>query len=399
MHILVVSQHYYPDQFRINEICSALVKRGHVVDVITALPDYTTSHIPHKYKSGKNRNEIYEGVNIHRVSSIERGNGAIKRFLNYISFAVSGWVYSSRHQQNFDVAMVYQTSPVTMAIPAIKACKKYNRKMLIYCCDVWPESTKAMNLHKLPFLYNIVHKISKKIYATASIIAVSSKPFIKYLSEINDIPQQRITYIPQHGEDMLKTTPPFSDKYKDNYNFLFAGNIGKIQNVECIIHAANKIKNLDNIKIHIVGDGSNFDSIKNLVSTMKLEHMVILHGRHPIESMPAFYSMADCFILTLTGDSFIGMTLPAKLQGYMSMGKPIVGSIDGSANELINSVGCGICVEAGDVDGFSQALKKVSENREFYSANGKNARTYYKNHFTLDSFLDNLENQLKLICK
>lgn len=394
MHILVVSQHYYPDRFRINDICKGLVKRGHSVDVITSLPDYSTSHIPSEYKHGKRRDEIFDGVHVHRVPTLERGEGAFKRFFNYSSFAFSGWFYATFWQREFDVALVYQTSPVTMVIPALEACKKFCRKMIIYCCDVWPESAKAMDLHKFPFMYNIVHKISKEIYNKSDMIAVTSKPFINYLSNVNEVSQERLTYIPQHGEDMLKTMSPSSDSDKEYYNFLFAGNIGSVQNVDCIVHAADKMRDVAGVRIHIVGDGSKFREIEGLVESLDLGHMVILHGRHSVESMVRFYQMADCFVLTLTGDNFIGMTLPAKLQSYMSMGKPVVVSANGASREIVRDVDCGVCAETGDAEELMRAMMEILENRELYAKKGRNARKYYEENFTLKRFLDNLEIEL-----
>lgn len=392
MKILIITQHFHPDQFRINEISKQLSNRGHKVKILTGLPDYTFSRIPSKYKQKSFRNEIFGGVQIHRVKTLERGNGAIRRFLNYLSFAVSGFFYAMFKEEDFDLAFVYQTSPVTMAIPAIKACKKYNRKLIIYCLDLWPESCKAMNLQKLPFLYKIVHHLSKKIYQSADKIAITSKPFMDYLVKTNEVDPKRIVYIPQHGEDMLKTQTDFSDEYKNYYNFLFAGNIGTIQDVECIVKAAHRISEYDMpIKIHIVGDGSNFSEIKNLVEKLNLVETVILHGRHPLSSMPDFYSMADCFILTLTGNSLIGKTVPAKLQSYMSMGKPIAAAIGGAASEIIEEVDFGICVDSGDSDGLADAFVKIYENRELYRQKGTNARLYYEENFTLDVFMDRLE--------
>lgn len=389
MKILIVSQHFYPDNFRINEISIELVKRCHHVEVLTGLPDYTSKNIPNEYKNHQNRDEIYHGVKIHRVPIIPRKTGVYNRFLNYMSFAINSSLYAKLYQQKFDIALVYQTSPVSMAIPAIISAKKFSKSVLLYCLDVWPESVKAWSIGENKYIYSFVKYISKYIYKNCDHIAVSSKPFIGYLNNINKIPQNKISYLPQHSDDLFDSPC----EYLNNkcIDFVFTGNIGSVQNIDTIILACQQLRNLENFKVHIVGGGSELERIKSLVKSLNLQHKVILYGWRPYNKMKDFSILADCFLLSLTGENFIGMTMPAKLQSYMSAGKFIIASADGATKDTITQANCGVCSKAGDENLLAENMRKFIENPHKYYDLGLNGRDYFKKYFTLDKFMDNLE--------
>ena len=398
MKILVVSQNYYPDNFRINDITAELVKKGHKVTVLTGLPDYTTGKIPEEYHFFRKRKEIIQGVRIYRVPTIARRRGAIFRGLNYFSFAFTGFVFCLFHKFECDVIYVYEPSPITMLYPALYLKKRYLKKVLLYCLDLWPESVKIFGIKEKSFLYKAIAKISRYLYQGCDQIAVSSKPFFKYLHQVNDIPYDKMCYLPQHAEDIYLD---MNLQAIDNHctDFVFTGNIGKAQDIECIIEAVEIIRGTPDFMVHLVGDGSHLESCKQMIKEKHLEDKFVLHGRHPIDQMPEFYRLADACLLTLKCDNFVGMTMPSKLQSYMAAGKPVIGAITGAAQEVIKESNCGLCVDASDAKGLAEMMKVFIQNPNAYKNCGENGRCYFKKNFTKAIFMDHLEELLSNLAK
>lgn len=392
MKILIVSQHFYPDNFRINEIAEELVKNGNEVTVITSLPDYATGKVPSDCKGLKNRRVNYNGVDVVRTFSVERRTGVIFRALNYVSFCLSSTLKAKKLKQKFDVVMCYQTSPVLMANAAKAVSKKQKIPFVLYCLDVWPESLKAWRVGEGNPLFKLMHKYSKKIYNSASVLAVSSKPFIDYMVTVNDVDRQKIVYLPQHSEDM--NLPPKSAG-DNTVNFAFGGNIGSVQNVECIIKATAKLKNLDGFKVSIYGDGSELENCKKLMNDLGVESKLKFFGRVDKQTLWDEYEKVDAFLLTLKSEGVIGLTAPAKLQEYMSGNRPIIASIGGAAAEIINSAECGVAVPPNDYNALADAMKEFVLNKDKFSNCAKKGRDYFENNFTKEIFIKNLIDLLK----
>lgn len=394
MNIFVISQNYYPDNFRINDITASLVKRGHEVTVLTGLPDYATSKVPKKYKKFKKRKETIEGVSVIRVPIIARRRGAVFRSLNYLSFALTAALYCRFKRLDFDVIYVYEVSPVTMAYPAVILKKKTKKKLFLYCLDLWPESVKVFGIKEQSIAYGMIHHLSKKLYQKCDRIAVTSKPFMDYLHQQNQIPRNKMVYLPQEADEAYLTMDlkPLDNKIVD---FVFMGNIGKAQDVECIINAAEKIREVPDFKIHLIGDGSNYENCQKLVKDKSLDSIIQFYGRQPVEKMTAFYKLADACLLTLKCENYVGMTMPGKLQGYMAAGKPVIAAINGAAKEVIEAADCGLVTEAGNAEGLAVLLKAFIENPDRYVQCGEKGRHYFKAHFTIKTHLDQLEKELE----
>lgn len=391
MKILVVTQCFYPDIYAVNDIVKQMVERGHEVTVLTGLPDYTTSKIPKEYKWFRNRKQIYHGAKVYRVSTIARHHGAIFRCLNYMSFAVSGWIFASlKKWDNFDVIYVWEVSPVTMAIPAIRLKNRYNKPLFLYCMDLWPESIKAMGFQEESLFYKFVHTLSKWIYNQCDHIAVSSNPFFDYLNHVIEYPREKMSYLPQYAsEELLQEN--FEKKPTDHTDFLFIGNIGKVQDVEKIIEASAKIPQELDYTIHLVGGGTNLESCKKLANDLRQMEKIKFYGPVPANQTAAFYRMADACLLTLNGDNLIGHTLPGKVQTYMAAGKTILGAINGAGQEVIKESGCGLCVDAGDVEGLANNLVFFIHNKNQFMHCGEMARKYFFENFVAAKHFDKLE--------
>lgn len=395
MKILVVCQYYYPEPFRISDICEELVRRGHEVAVVTGVPNYPEGVIYTDYRMGKKREEITRGVNVHRCFTIGRRTGTLFRFLNYYSFAISSMFHVSKMKKQFDVVFVNQLSPVMMAYAGIYARKKWNIPLVLYCLDLWPESLVAGGVSEKSFVYKLFKQISKKIYSCADVIAITSKQFKKYFADVLNVPTKNMVHLPQYAEEIFCQVSSEIIK-KDRYDFVFAGNIGEMQAVETIIQAAallEKEKLESEIKIHIVGDGTRLKECRNLASGLS---NIEFYGRKPVEDMPLFYKMADAMLLTLKDNKTISYTLPGKVQSYMAAGKPIIASINGEARTVIEEAKCGYCCNAEDSVSLANLMKRFvdSEEKQYM---GLRAKQYYDKYYRKSSFMERLE-QLLFSC-
>ncbi|MEE0944414.1 MAG: glycosyltransferase family 4 protein [Clostridia bacterium] len=398
MDILVISQYYYPEQFLINEIAPELVNKGHNITVLTGLPNYPEGKVLSDYKFGKNREEELDGVHIIRCTEVGRHKGPMWLMLNYITYPFFATIKLKKIKKKFDVILCYQLSPVIMALPAVKYRKKNKIPLLLYCLDIWPESAQAHIRNDKGFLYKLISKISKSIYKSCDLIAVTSEPFIEYMNGVNDISREKLVYIPQHAGDSLLNMDLTAENTQ-KVNFMYAGNMGAGQTVDVIVNAVAALKDRDDFLLHLVGDGSRLDELKKLASEKGIEDKVIFHGRHKMSEMADFYKTADVLVITLRGNNFVGNTLPGKLQTYMTTGKPIIGAINGAAKDVIETSGCGACVASGDYNGLARLMADVIENPEKYDKCGENARQYFRGNFTKQVFVERLDNQLKELVK
>ncbi len=390
MKILVVCQYYYPEQFRINDICEQLVADGHTVTVLTGLPNYPKGTILREYRWRKRR-ETVNGVKIIRSFEVARGQGAIRLGLNYLSYMVSASLKILFMKKDFDLIFVYQLSPVTMAFPAVIAKKITKVPLYLYSCDIWPESMKNIISNENNYIYKLVKKFSTYLYSKCDGIGITSKPFFQYFNEKHSVPIGKISYIPQHAEEAyLGINKPIDNGIVD---FMFMGNIGIAQDIDCILDAVQELKESLNFKVHFVGDGSYLGKCKLFVEKTELSNYVKFHGRHKLDKMPEFYSLADACLLTLKNDSLVGLTMPSKLQGYMAAGRPVFGAIDGAAQDIINESHCGKCVNAGDSKELASVMKEFIENPDRYKNYGKNGRKYFVENFTKNIYMEKLINQ------
>lgn len=393
MRILVVSQYYYPEPFRLNEVCEELVSRGYEVTVLTSNPNYPDGELYEGYFNKENKEEI-KGVNIIRCKCRPRHKGTVNLALNYIDFVIKACMFLNRFNEKFDCIYMYQLSPITSCIPAIKFKRKHKIPLYLYCLDVWPESLKGSALGN-PVGMKLLGVLSKYIYNSADRIAVTSPAFIKYIEKICDYKNSQIDYIPQHANRILnKVSEVKNNKNSGITNFLFVGNIGEAQNVECIIRAVSLVQNKSQIRIHIVGTGSRLEKCKKLVKELKLEDTIIFHGRYPKDKLDRFYSIADVCLVSLRDSGIVGKTIPGKIQEYMSMKKPILACMNGDVNALIKSADCGICVPANNEIELAKAMTKMSYMNDELLVMGEKAYDYYCAEFTLKIHVDRLEDLL-----
>ncbi len=386
MNILIVTQYFFPEEFRFNDVAKKLVELGNHVEVVTGLPNYPKGEVfdgyQHKYE------EDYNGILIHRAKTRPRHKGSVNLFLNYISFMLQAKKRIKRLKGNFDIVICYMPSPVFQLSPSIYAKKKYKCPLLLMCCDQWPESLKAGGFRE-GIVYKAIASYCRKVLNRCDHILNVAPSFIEYNHTTNAVPLDKMSWCMQPSLDVFSDNGIRKRDGKKTVDLIFAGNIGKVQNVQDIVLAYNELKYKD-LVIHIFGEGSEFSCCKKLVENLQLQENVIFYGRLAPEQLNNYYESMDACLLTLSGNCAIGNTIPSKLANYMSTGKTILAAIKGDSRLILDEAKCGIYTDPDDYLKLSRLIKEYYSNIRQFDEYGENGRNYFLNHCTIDAFMNNM---------
>lgn len=395
MNILVVVQYYYPEQFRTNDICNQLVEDGHNVTVLTGIPNYPQGKYFDGYGIWKKRFEIHDGVKIIRSFLIPRGSNKLQLILNYLSFVLFGWLKSFKlTREKFDLVFVYETSPITMAIPAIAIAKRKKIPLIMYVTDLWPESVQAVGATSNKSIIKAIGKVVDYIYKSCDKILVSSHSFKDAICQRgHDV--SKIIVWPQYAEELFQEVPIETSQIEKDiptgFNIMFTGNIGDAQGLDVVIEAVKKLKDYPDIHWILIGDGRAKDGLVRIVEEKKLQNQIRFIEQKPIDLMPAYLSLADAALITLKKEPIFSMTIPAKLQSYMACGIPILACIDGEVVDIVRDANAGLTCAASDADGLARiALQLYSMEKLSREKLGKNANNYFNENYKRDKLIKKL---------
>jgi colanic acid biosynthesis glycosyl transferase WcaI len=401
MKILVVSQYFYPESFRINDVCLGLIEKGHEVTVFTGLPNYPEGSFFEGYSYQGPYHENLGKIKIIRTPLIPRGkNKSLRLILNYFSYFFCATILAPFVVRGrFDKIFVYQVSPVTVAIPALflKFLKK--APLILWVNDLWPESLEATGTVKNKKILNLVGILVSLIYKNSNKIFITSKGFTDQILRLGGSIDQ-ITYFPQWAEELFsrKIDPSFEDNNipKDGFKVMFAGNIGSSQDFETIIKAAIILKEHKEIHFLILGDGLMKDWALEEVRKNKLEKTFHFLGRRPLNLMPEYYSKAQVMLMSLSSNFLFSITVPAKLQSYLASQKPIIASMDGEGANIVEEWKAGIAVKASEPKLLADAILKMSKLSPLeLELMGQNALECSKKQFDRDALLNMLIRELE----
>jgi len=397
MKILIVSQYFWPENFRVNELATGFVKRGHRVTVLTGIPNYPQGRFYKGYGLFKSRREDYRGVRILRVPLIPRGKaGSIGLILNYLSFIVSSCALILFYcREKYDVIFVSATSPITMALPAILLKKLKTIPIFLWVLDLWPESVRATGDITSPRVLKVLGRVVRYIYSRCDRILVPARGYYQSVMEMG-IEKSRIRYFPNWVEESGEVISEL--KPDPRWNFLgfqivFAGNIGDAQDFPTILTTVEKLSaEYPDIHWIIVGDGRKRVWVEKEVATRGLAANVHLPGRFPLEEMSQIFASADLLLATLRKDPIFSLTIPGKLQSYMAAGKPIVAALDGEGGELITESGAGLVCPSGDPEALAGIIRDIyNSSQEERDKIGRMGKEYCEAHFDRDQLFDKLE--------
>lgn len=384
MNILIVSQHFFPENFRINDFAEALVERGHQVTVLTGIPNYPEGKFFRGYGLFSRTNEVWNNIRIIRSPIVSRGHaGKLRLAVNYASFVLGASIAGLfRAGRNFDVIFVHETSPVTVGIPAIFMKKLTGAPILFWVLDLWPEYAADAGGIKSKSALEWIAKLTRWIYSHCDLVLVQSKGFIASVSRMG-VADELIRYFPSWAEN-LYSNPEIQQPVSlpAGFKVMFAGNVGECQDFPSILSAAEQTRDRTDIHWIIVGDGRMLPWVKEEVVRRNLGNTVHLMGRHPVESMPTFYSQADVMLVTLKSEGVFALTIPGKVQSYLACGKPVIAMLDGEGAKVIEEAGAGFSCPASDALKLASIVKRVaSMDQSDLQKLGDQGKKYYESEF------------------
>lgn len=400
MKIVLVTQYFFPENFKSNDIAFELVKRGHEVTVLTGLPNYPEGKFYTGYGFFKKRRETINGVKVIRASLIPRGKGGgIRLFLNYFSWAffASTRALFLAFEDKFDAVLVHEPSPITQGFPAIVIKKIQKIPLHFWVLDLWPESLTSAGGIKNKAVLSFFTGMVKYIYNNSDKILISSKGFKESILTKGNY-EDKLIYFPNWAEDsILKGDSNYPiPELPQGFKILFAGNIGVAQDVNSIIKAALILKEKLDIHFVFVGDGRSKQELEDFVTINYLNQTVHFLGRFPIDAMKTFFTQADVLLVSLKDELIFNATVPAKLQAYLCTQRPILGMLNGEGAAIINDANCGLFVNAGDSNGLAKKILELYQmSNEERNILGGNGFKYFEENFTMSKCIDNLEFILK----
>lgn len=400
MKLLIVSQYFFPEEFKINDLTEELVKKGHEVTVLTGKPNYPKGHFFEGYRFWGIDKEEYKGAAVVRVPVIRRGRGgALRLMLNYLSFVFFGRWFVRTHLCNFDSVFVWETSPITQAYPGILASRKSGARLSMWVQDLWPESVSATTSIKSKVLMSWLDRMVAGIYSKCDTIFVQSEAFKDSICAKGDF-AGKIVYAPNWAEDVfdresLIDRTKYAGMFPPGFRVMFAGNLGEAQDLQNLLNAATITRNCKDIHWFFIGDGRARMKVEERVKDEGLADTVHLLGRYPTTEMPSFFCHADAMLVSLKDEYIFSLTIPSKIQAYMASGKPILTMLSGEGNRVVSESGCGVVACSGDYEQLARNImllygKQESELIEM----GKKGLSYYHQHFEKESVVRVIESHL-----
>ncbi|WP_082794332.1 glycosyltransferase family 4 protein [Thauera humireducens] len=388
MNVLLWSQYFWPESFRINELATALQQHDVQVTVLTGKPNYPEGEIFQGYSALGVQRELYAGIEVVRMPLLPRGNGSpVRMAMNYLSFIFSSTILApiALRKLHFDVVFVYAPSPILQALPAILLAWLKGAPLVVWVQDLWPESLKVTGYVKNRLALRVVETLVRYIYRRADSILIQSEAFRDSVTRLTRAPE-KVRYYPN-------TAQPFQDENAEMvesqlvsrvrmcFSLVFAGNLGAAQSLETILLAAEYLKDQPDIRFFIIGTGSRGAWLTQEVVRRKLAN-VVLTGRMPYAEMPAVFAAASALLVTLADSPALALTIPSKLQAYLAAGRPVIASLNGEGANIVKESEAGFTCPAGDAEALAAAVLKLyglapSERNRM----GSNGRRYFDKHF------------------
>ena len=395
--ILVVTQHFWPENFRINDIVEGFLQDGIAVDVLCGLPNYPKGEWFPGYSAAGPFEEEWHGARLYRCKEVpRRGNTSVNIFLNYVS-----WPWYAAHALHrlpgrYDAVFCFNTSPVLMCWPAIRYAKKHHIPFTNYVLDIWPENLYSVLNVKNKALRAITQGVSDALYKKADRLIAMSEPLQQRLCQRTGMPPQKVAVIPQYCEDFYAVPQPdaaLQAQFGGRFNLVFTGTFTPAQSLETVITAVQdaRSRGADMLHLLLVGDGMSRAALEAKVKELHAEDAVTFYGSVPATDIPKFTALADALIVCLSDSPDLGLTVPAKVASYMAAGKPVLASMDGAGNAAVAAAG-GLSSPACDAAALADNLLALTRmDTAQRAAMGQSAKEYYLAHYRRSELLRKLE--------
>ena len=400
MRLLIVTQYFWPEEFRINDLALELARRGHEVTVLTGVPNYPSGKPPRAFVDDPSAFARYGEVPVLRVPMMTRGSGGgLGLALNYASFAASGVVLGlwKLRGRRFDCGFIFQTSPVTAALPMIAVKWLTGTPMLMWVQDIWPDSLAAAGGVRSPTVLGAVGALTAFVYRRCHRILIQSRAFDGKVRALAG-EGARIDYLPNWADPALAgglegvAPAPEVAARPGLFTILFAGNVGEAQDLDAVVCAADLSRDDPRLRWVIVGDGRALAGTRAAVEAAGLGDRVTFLGRFPASRMPEFFQVADALLVSLKPEPIFSLTIPSKVQSYLAAGRPILAMLDGEGRRVVDDAGAGLSVAAGDAAGLAAAARSLSACApDDLRAMGQAGLAYARGQFDRDALVTRLE--------
>jgi putative glycosyltransferase len=393
MRLLIVTSHFYPENFKCNDMAFELARRGHEVTIMAPIPDYPQGRYFEGYGIFKRRREMVNGVDVIRTFVIpRRDGGAIRIALNYLSHTLFSSIRALRlafSKRKFDAVIVHETSPVLIAIPAVIFKKIRKIPLHFWILDLWPESLEAAGGIKNRKVINFFGNITRWLYRNSDTLLTGSKGYRKSINRLGKF-DDKIIYFPNWVEDVLehprKVTVP---DLPEGFNVLIAGNMGDAQDLPHVMEAARRLDG-KGINFILAGGGRKKGWVEDYIDSNRLTNVHLI-GSFPLQAMPSLFAKANVLFMALKDTEVFSLTVPSRLQAYMAAGKPVVAMINGEGADLINEVGCGWNIPAESPEKLSDLLLELSKtDPSILIEKGEKGKKFCSVHFNFKQCMDNL---------
>jgi glycosyltransferase involved in cell wall biosynthesis len=380
MRILVVSQYFWPENFRINDLVTELVRRGHSLTVLTGVPNYPAGDVFPEYRSDPARFRSFAGAAVLRAPMLSRGRGGLRLAANYASFALGACVTGAwrLRGQVFDAILVFEPSPVTVGLPAVLLRRLKRAPLAFWILDQWPETLEAVGVVRSRRVLRAVGRLVSFIYRRCDLLLAQSRSFIPQVRRYAGH-RPRVEYFPSWSDSASPAQgvvrAPEVAAAPDTFTILFAGNVGDAQDFPAVLDAVERLRDRPDVRWVIVGDGRRSEWVSDEIRRRGLSDRIAMLGRFPLERMPSFFAAADALLVSLKAEPIFAMTIPGKVQSYLAAGRPLLGMLDGEGAELIERAGAGLVCRAGDGKGLSEIVTRMAgmslAERATMAANGR----------------------------
>ncbi len=394
-HILVVSQYFYPEQFRINDMAAEWVKRGYKVTILTGIPNYPQGKFYKGYGWFKKRKETVNGIEVIRIPLVARGKSKVGLALNYLSFVVSGFFWKCFTRLKADIVFTFEVSPMTQALIGVWFAKRRKIPHYIYVQDLWPENVQMITGISSPVIITPINKMVNYIYKNSDMIFATSPSFVKVIEERTGGKNKSVVYWPQYAEEFYTPLPkqtvpeiPNDGKFK----VVFTGNIGQAQGLQILPVVARllKEKNVHDVSFVIIGDGRHKKALLEAIQNEGVGECFLMIDRKPPEDIPRLLSACDAAFISFADDPVFKKTIPAKLQSYMACGMPIIAAAIGETQRVIEEARCGLCTEMGDAEALAKGIINMKEKGDL-SGYSERAKAFFDKNFSKKMLMDEMD--------
>lgn len=393
MKVAIFTQHYFPENFRINYLVDQLKKKNKIF-IFTSRPHYNLSKgVIKKYKNKKLFEKKKNNLEIFRFPVWFQKKTYLSKILNYISYIVIASCYLIlKKKKKIDIIFVYATSPIFQCIPAILYKFITKKPLIIWIQDLWPHVLKDLKIPFFNLISTCIKPIIKWIYDASDLILCQSTSFQKEISKLT----KKKTLLFENPSDVIKKKIIYNSN-RSNFSILFAGNLGDAQDLDVIVKLGQIIKrNEDKVVINVLGHGKKFQYLINTIKEKKLSKYINLKRYIPVNKMFKYYKQSSALLISLISGSGISKTIPAKFQSYLAYGRPILACSDGEIGKIVKQNKLGLACSSGDVFKlYHNVMLLKNMNVKEYNILSYNCFYMYRKKYLMTNKINELMNIFK----